>query len=284
MKLLTLLLILNTTVVIGQDLNTRRLQFGLLDITTSGLIAGIGSIIHKSPDQSKFQAFTKGFIKGSIGGAINYSSYYNSFRVTEGNWGYSYLNKGLNALGSSIIENSASNKPMFSNIAIDYGPIRIDISKNTKVRLQPFATVGFITGAFISNFNLNIKNSLKYATPYFTINNPISINGVTLVNTIVLPKVQRTGIQVIDGKIVELSNPIENTISHELIHTYQYRAYSGITNIYLKNNNKYIYWDMPNLLGSYGINSILGNYVIGNYFSNYYENEAETLSTRYIPY
>ena len=254
----------------NQTLNSRRMELCTLDILTAGIIGGVGSIINKHPNQTKFQAFKKGFVKASVGGFVSFTAKYNSFRVAEGNWGYTYLNRSLNCLGASMIENASANKPILSNIGVDYGFVRIDISTNksisTRVRLQPFALGGFISAYILSKGDLSIINSIKYATPYFK--SDLYIDGTALTNSI----------------LVDKNNPTSREIAaHEENHTFQQREYYSISNLYMKNNNKYIYWDMPNLLGSYGINSLASMTVFhNNYYKQYYEYEAEFLANRGI--
>lgn len=244
-----------------QNLNSRRLETCSINILTSGLIGGIGSIIHKKSNQSNIKAFKSGFIKGSLGGFIQFTGKYNSFKVAQGHWGYTYINGALISLGNSITENTALNNPILSNIGFNYGFIRFDISNNTKIRLSPFSLIGFITNISIAKFSL--ENTIKFNTPTF-ISNDFFIAGLTLNNNI----------------IIDNQSPLYITAAHELNHAYQYREYSSISNLYFKNNRKYIYWDIPNILPSYIIQSIIG-VLSNNYYFNYYEYEAELLSNKF---
>lgn len=253
-----------SSIGIGQTINERRLEFCGVDMITAGLIGGIGSMVHKSSNQTKWQAFTKGFTKGSIGGFISFIGKDNSIQVRNGHWGYAWLNKGLNSVGSSIIENTASGNKALSNFGVDYGFIRMDISKSkTSVRLQPFSLAGFATCMFLSNGHFSGKESLMYGVPTFVSNSYVA--GVAIMNNVMIDK-----------------DTYHNaTAGHELIHTYQYRESFAITNIYMKNKSKYIYWDMPNVMGSYLANSYAA-YIKNDYYFNYYEYQAEGLSNKLI--
>lgn len=253
----------------GQDFGTRSRQYFAMDVITGGLIGGIGSAFHPKESQTRGNAFLKGFAKGCLGGSLTFTGKYMVSGIQDKqNYLYGWPAKLVHAAGSSIIENSARNAALYDNWAIDYGAIRVDVNYKgkSKVRLQPTASLGFIA-SFIAGGTFDIGRTLAIGTPYFkyydTQNN--TTDAYTFFNSISLNtfRYQKIG-----------TDNIYNASGHELIHCFQQREWLSVNNIYLKNNKKFVYFDIPVFEVPYYLGSIRNK----TYYSNPYENQAETLS------
>ncbi len=280
MKKLILLIIIIVVIVTNnakcQDFGTRSREFMGLNILVGGVIGGIGSVVHKRDDQTRGNAFLNGFAKGCLGGSLTFAGKYMTYGITKHqNLAYAWPAKIVHAMGSSIMENAARNDKWYSNWAMDMGLIRVDISYKLKtmVRLQPVAVVGFVK-SISYGYHLEIKNSLKIGTPYFTYENLwLNTNASTYANSICLNKASYYNIPMIHPIDLKTDNSF-NCVAHEIIHTMQFREMLSINNIYLKNKNRWIYFDLPASDILYYINS----YNNKQYYSNIYELEAESLS------
>lgn len=265
----------------GQGYNTRAREFFAMDVLTGGIIGGVGAAFHPKEHQTRGNAFLKGFAKGCVGGSLTFTGKYMTYGITKNeNYLYAWPAKLVHAAGASIMENAARNAAIYDNWAIDYGAIRVDVNYKGKIRVrpQPFAAGGIILTALQGN-RFNVKNTLELGTPYFTSNN-IAANvtnshvesGQTYINSVtIIPKAI-----IIGNFVYHKQDNIYNVSAHELIHVFQEREYYSMNNIYLNNKYKWAYIDLP------AFDLVYTSLTNKNkpYYSNPFENQAETLSKR----
>lgn len=269
----TIIMVTTPIICKAQTFETRRNQFFIMNTLTGGIISGVGAVIHKKPNQTKGNAFLIGFGKGLVGGSLCFAGKYYTYEIkNQRSYWIGWPCKLIHATGASIIENAALNKPMLSNWAMDYGPFRIDISKNkTKFRVLPFATAGILVHLIQKN-KFNTKITLQSGTWHFNSkSDPKQKDGqnIAIINSVSVDKEK-------NWKSLSFYNNQYNTTAHEIIHTYQQRECLAVNNFYLKNKGKLIYWDIPVFTLPYLVGSIKNE----RYYSNPYELEAESLSRR----
>ncbi len=198
---------------------------GLFNIGFGGVVAGVGAVINKKPNQKTGKQFLKGFSQGALGGYLLFESKRMVGRFAKtGNYAYVWPSKLVNSAGASIIENAAANANFLENWHLNFGFARFEMrtkdSLNFQCKIMPFALGGVIYG--FANGKLAINETLKTGNFVFASINFYEKKGVfgrTDANTIIYQK--NNGFY---------SN--ELLIGHEYIHTFQYENYSGF-NAYL---------------------------------------------------
>jgi hypothetical protein len=270
--LFSLIFVLRSGQVFSQEKN--YVGAGLFNIGVGGVVAGVGAVINKKPNQKTGKQFLKGFGQGALGGYLLFESKRMIGRFAKtGNYTYVWPAKLVNSAGSSIIENAAANNGFLEKWHLNFGFARFEMRTKDSLKLQckimPIALGGVIYG--FANGKLAINETLKTGSFVFTSNNLLQKQealGLTAVNTILYQKNnQFYNVQLIIG--------------HELIHTFQYEQSFGF-NTYLdkpirklsKNNpwfekfNKLVYAD------SNYLTYILFYNVNQNYDANLLEKEA----------
>ena len=247
---------------------------GLYNIGFGGVVAGVGAVINKTPNQKTGKQFLKGFGQGALGGYLLFESKRMVGRFAKtGNYAYVWPSKLVNSAGASIIENAAANNSFGKQWHLNFGFARFEMrtkdSLNFRCKIMPFALGGVIYG--FANGKLAISETLKTGSFVFAPINFYEKKGVlgrADANTIIYQK---------DNEFY--SN--ESTIGHELIHTFQYENYSGfnayldkpvqklrVKKSWLEKYEKIVYTDFNYLLfrALYNLNQ--------NYDTNLYEKEA----------
>lgn len=237
----------------AQNYGPEYRKYFAMDVLSSGIVAGVGSVMKKPTVKS----FLSGFLKGAAGGSLCFSSKYFAYEINHRqSIVYGWPIKLLNAVGASMIENGAAGRGIIENIAVDYGPARVDISrKKSRVRVQPFAIVG-ITQHIKAGHKFDFNTSVLIGAPAFTQKN---VYGITYINSLSC-----------------WSSNDHSTYAHEFIHVLQARAQLSINSVYLKNESRFIYFDVPVSDITYAIENLRTNYA-----GNIYERQARIFSERY---
>lgn len=234
----------------AQNYSQEYRKFLALDMLSSGIVSGVGSVIKKPSAKS----FISGFCKGAIGGAVCFSSKYFAYEIKRReSLSIGWPIKILNAVGASMIENGAAGRGIVDNIGIDYGFIRLDITKKIRLRVQPFGAVG-VSQHFLAGHRFDLKTSLLIGTPSFIQDSPY---GVTYINSISCWNKEDHG-----------------TYAHEFIHVLQSRSQLSLN--YLLKNDRRFFIDLPISDITYAIENLRTDYA-----GNIYERQARILSERY---
>jgi hypothetical protein len=272
---------------------------------TSGLISGIQScIIHKPKHQSFGKTFLKGFSKGFIGGTFQYSSEkLIQFGSEKNTLSYVWPARFLNSAGSSIVLNSSQNRKMFSTFSINvyFLNINYDFEKNIfNTKIDPYSAGSALLLSINKNYRFDFKNTLLSGTMIFENKEESPIvdggdiyefgtSGQNYGNTLsyktckqyfydfyenpfTIDGVKYTGTKVIKS-IIDLH---KQTISHEIIHTFQYEQFQALNLISTDKICKLINTKVNNYL-NINFNFIpfyLLNQFISGYNNNYFENQA----------
>ena len=221
--LFSLCFLLSSGKMYSQDKN--YVGAGLFNIGFGGVVAGVGAVINKKPNQKTGKQFLKGFSQGALGGYLLFESKRMIGRFAKtGNYAYVWPSKLVNSAGASIIENAAANNNFLEKWHLNFGFARFEMrtkdSLNFQCKIMPFALGGVIYG--FANGKLAIDKTLKTGSFVFSSNNLLQNNeaiGLTAVNTILYQKNN------------EIANN-ELVIGHEFIHTFQYEQSFGL-NTYL---------------------------------------------------
>ncbi len=253
-------------------------EAGLLNVGFAGFVSGIGAVINKKPNEKIGKVFLKGFGQGALGGYLIFESkrLVGEFGKT-GDYGYIWPSKLINSAGTSIIENAAANRDFWDSWHLNIGFSRVEFYTKDKFkvsyRIMPFALGNTLYG--FTQGNWDFTETIKTGSFIFKSNNIkvenglISNLGTSYANTVVI----------LDESTV-FGQLRYKTISHELIHVYQYESFSGLNsylnkpiiklnkNKWFKTYNKIFYTDFNYLTfrGLYNLNT--------NHNSNFFENEA----------
>jgi hypothetical protein len=259
-------------------------QAATFNVASCAIVGGVGAWVNKSPSQKGGRAFLSGMLKGAAGGLCVYGGkrmIYSFSQTNHGGW--AWASKVTHAVGLSLVENAASNRPLLSVWHFHFGFNRLELtignSAQLRYRMMPFALGGFIYAS--TRGRLNFAETLRVGQPVFFSDNlriprvdfePV---GLTVANSIMLNENGR------DSKV----------LGHELIHAYQYEE-RGYLNTYL-NQARERWLNKSKLTKTYGqwvytdANFVLDNlfYYLGSigntcYFDNPYEQEANFYSGR----
>ncbi len=256
------------------------------NIGFGGLTAGIGAVINKSKGASISKAFLKGFYRGCFGGSLQYSGKkLTHLIVSQDSYWYAWPARITHSAGASIVESAALNRPFGQNWNMDFGPLRFDLSVGEKKGLRTRFNAWIISDIIIASQQgrLDWKKTLQTGCLAFCSDEWIKMplfdtGGVSYTRSYVYSK--KNGVEYGYTRNKEI-------IVHELIHIFQYkealsintwlnpfktRLSPGVQNIV----NNYIYLELPYHTGLYLLD---GLHNLDNYYKNFYEFEAERLST-----
>jgi hypothetical protein len=276
---LTILFAIIFSLAYTKSNSQQHAKIAAYNVAFGALTGGVGSAINKKSNESLGHAFLNGLWKGAIGGGLTYSGKRAKFLITKNNSiHYGWGAKLIHTTGASILENASANRPIFSNWAIEYAFIRLDIGKKTLLRVQPFALTSFTRYAL--NYKINVSKTLQTGTTYFE-TSEISSTSVAAV-----------GANSINSVVINDIN--KQTFAHEMVHTLQNREYLAI-NFYGKkidglvkhkskiytSISKYVFLDyrFQSLIREFAKVEINNN--ASNYYSNFIEFEAESLSSNH---
>ncbi|WP_395077074.1 hypothetical protein [Flavobacterium sp.] len=247
------------------------------NIGTSGVLGGLGAIINKKPDMPLGKTFVKGFAKGMVGGFFIYESKNVSSLITKHDkLEYNWLAKTVNCLGTSMVENAATNRKLLAQLNFNIGFNRFEIytAEKFKVKYKILPVSLLLTSYVALNHKFEIKKSFSTGEFIFSSNKLASTWGSSAYTL---------------GTAVAIDEKSLNTnfiINHELIHVYQFYDFNPI-NTYLqkidskleqnssffKFYNKYFYNDMLSTITQTSLYYIKGNSDLA-YRKNFFENEA----------
>jgi hypothetical protein len=141
-----------------------KTQSAIYNIGTGAVLKGIGAMINKTPDMPLCNTFLKGFYKGAIGGFVIYESKNLSSLITkQDELAYNWFAKTANGLGTSMVENAATNKQLLEQINFNIGFNRIECytKQRFKVRYKILPISLLLTGYVAWNHKFEIEKSLQ---------------------------------------------------------------------------------------------------------------------------
>lgn len=200
-------------------------EMALYNVGLGSVFGGVGAVINKNPEDKIGETFLNGFWKGAIGGYLIYESKNIIGKIPEKEqWEYSWAAKAVNAAGTSIVENAASNRGVFEQWHFNIGFNRIELyTKNQfkiKYKIMPVSFILTTITAFSSKFELS--QTLRTGEMIFS-KDDLALNsnkrGFVLGNVMVIDE-----------------NLLDNyfLFSHELVHIYQYYDYNFINSYFDK--------------------------------------------------
>jgi len=252
-------------------------EAGLYNVALGSLTGGIGAMINKKPNEKLGRVFVKGLWQGAIGGYTIFESKRLARLIWQKNeLVYAWPSKIVNAAGTSIVENAASNRDLWEkwHMNIGFNRIELDVKDSLSVhyKLMPIAFGYTVANMIYEKFE--VGRTLQSGQFIFS-----------------SPSSEWTGLNIVavayPGNILYeqgLYN-LNNYLVHEIIHIYQQNDFNGF-NAYLnkpyaaagahckfiKGFNKWIYVDHNQLLhlAAYRLENINRKF----YYDNYFEHEA----------
>lgn len=278
MKLKTIILVI--VLLVSKESTSqenRKTEMAIYNISLGSFVGGIGAIINKKAHEKTAKVFLKGFWQGGLGGYFVYESKNFLLRIPENNkLEYSWGAKFLNSIGTSIIENATLNTDFWDKWHMNIGFNRLEIHTNSKIRfkykIMPVSLI--LTGIYAYGNKFELDHSLKTGEIIFSVQDEFEYAGATW------------------GKLILLNeNQLNNfeTISHEIVHSFQYEDFNFVNTFLNKPTNKLLnksklgqklnkifYFDLqaPIFGGLY----LLENLNRNCYYDNFFENEAGIFS------
>lgn len=214
------------------------LQYGLANVAIGSVVGGVGAIINKRPEEKLGKTLLKGLAQGGFGGYLVFESK-RLLREFSRNKNYNLIwpSKIVNAAGSSIIENAASNRDLWERWHINLGFNRFEVNtrENFKLRYRIMPLALSSTIYMFTQAKFDVDRSMVFGTFVFEAQKPIQgygfeASGAASQEAIILKRIPQRGHRV---------------EAHELVHVYQNASFSGINMFFnrskesLKNSNKY---------------------------------------------
>lgn len=263
---------------------SNKAEAALYNIGVGSFFSAIGAAINKKPDEKLGHVFFKGMAQGALGGYIVYESKNLLARVAkeeklELNWSA----KLVNSAGISIIENASSNRNFWKqwNFHLGFNRLEFHTGKDFRFRYKIMPAAFLLTAYAAIENKFELERSLKSGEFIFS-SNEIVINEEGLI---------RAG-RAIGPSIILNSQFLDDyeTITHEIVHSYQYQDFNFINTYinkpldkledgsnFFKKLNKIFYFDIQAPFGA-------GLYLLearkSNYYNNHFEREAEFYSNK----
>ncbi len=216
-KQILFILLLPLTTLTQTD--SRHLTVGLYNIGLGTLTGGIGSMTHKSENQSHWQAFKKGALHGAAGATVSYAGKHmvrNNF--TNYRRDRLWSAKLMHAIGSSMTHNASINQGLFDSYFLTIGMNRLEFQFKDRVKINykimPGASMGFLV-LWHRHGPPDLKYSLQLLTPVFTSDRKWNNKPAYELHNSIF--------------VVERNNHT-NYIHHELIHTFQHIDFLPLNN------------------------------------------------------
>lgn len=276
--------LLSNSKIFSQAKNTSNSKEFLYNVSIGSIIGAIGATLNKKPNQKLLKIAFKGFYQGALGGYITFESK-KIVKIAEQNndWKLLWCAKIINAAGTSIKENAASNKDFWEKWHINFGFNRIEFETkdkfSIKYKIMPIALVYTIGIATQSKFE--VEKTLKSGEFIFSNNSDKFIEanalGVTYPGSIIIYSPYKDDFSV---------------LSHEIIHIYQQNDFSQLEtflnrplNYYNAKNktfnmiNKHIHYDFRNVFFPIAYNIEYNN--VFYFYNNRFEREAAFFSNTF---
>jgi len=156
--------------------------------------------------------------KGAGGGLMIFGA---KLLVSRNNDATNLIARSLGAFGSSAILNSARDRPMFEQVAIPYGPVRIHVDMKSAVRvrlkLDLAATISTVRAFNDESISFDKSRSVLSGVMTFradTVGKPTQISGMHRATVVAFRPASRHQ--------SVLPSQAERTIGHEFVHVLQY--------------------------------------------------------------
>lgn len=206
------------------------------NVGVNGLVGGLGSVINKKPGQQGGKVFLKGFAQGCLGGAIQFGGKSLTYQINRhDNLGWIWPARLVNAAGSSITMNAASNRNFWEAWRVNLWFLRMDYDLTTR------------------KFRTRVSTTGIYATLHVGVGNTLKLGPTLATGTFVFEGSQGwvssggnryTGI----GYATAIGYPPEweqegtyyEWMAHEFAHILQYDNFSFINSYFDKANTRWI--------------------------------------------
>lgn len=255
-------------------------QAAIYDMGLGAIVGGIGAVINKKDNEKTSKIFIKGLWQGALGGYLVFESK-RLIRagVNQNTYSYFWPSKIVNSVGNSILENASANRNFWEQYHINVGFNRFEFDMRNKgkfsYQIMPFALYATVNGFL--NGSLDVNKSLSVGTFIFRAKLPVFVkslsdaraNAYALTNQIIY-----------DDKLFSF-----RTLSHEVIHTYQYEQLTSFNSYFMrpyshfekkskfiKFYNKYFYTDFNLII--FGLDYQFNQ----NYEDIFFEKEARYYS------
>lgn len=281
-SIIILLLVFKIDSAVSQNNNTEAFLYNTL---SSGIISGLGAVIHKKDDVKTGKAFLNGFWQGCAGGSMVFAS--KKMLYDFGKTGYAtsaWSSKLLNAAGNSMTINGSLNNKFGEYWYLNLGFNHLEITTKDKLKLKysvmPLSFLNFAYN-FIDNKKFNANLSFKTGqlvfntAPIYNEDYNFYADGTARGNTILIATNYLS------------DNKQNEVLAHEIVHIYQtedFMKFNPMLDYYEKkllnqdNNlvklmNSVFYIDYNLFLFSsiYSLERGIGN---KNYRSLFFEKEA----------
>lgn len=163
----------------AQNLKQQKVEFATINIGLNGLLSGLGALANKKKGENNFKVFLKGFGQGCLGSTFQIMGKELTYQINKKqNLSYAWTARITNSIGSSIIQNAASNINFWERWHFNLGLIRFDYqvkNKKLQTRFFPSSLYGAIRAGSQARFNL--RKSLQSGIMIFERDGSVTLFG-----------------------------------------------------------------------------------------------------------
>lgn len=250
------------------------------NVLFGAVAGGIGGMINRDETETKGRAFWNGALKGSLAGSMCFAGkFYASKIVYQKSYSHAFGARAIHSLGTSMLENTVTNRGLFEILAFDYAFIRIE--SNTRNHTFTHKIKPFTLGSYFAALNkgkVNIERTFATGVVSYDLKwkDCLNYGGFAIGKAVIVDNV--------------FPQDVYDDFAHELIHTFQYDEHVVISKMINLNkiktpaiqkimksrwiNNDFvknrIYLDAPVFVLPYTLSTLAGRKL------NIYEWEADT--------
>jgi hypothetical protein len=203
-----------------------NLEAGVSNVLFGAFVGGVGAIINKKKEDKFSRSFARGAYKGAFGGLLLYGSKSLLSKASrDSTMVYYWPARLVNNLGVSVIENAASNRRTFEYIHVNFVFNRFDFNTTNhwkmEYRVLPFSLWQSIE--HLNQYDFDFENTMLTGSMIFfdTPRNRLQgARGRNSFGNILLASIYRRNSQL----PAYYRTSKYSTISHEIIHSFQYET------------------------------------------------------------
>jgi len=262
-------------------------EAAIYNVSLGSLFGGVGALINKNPGELWHKVLFKGMWQGAAGGYVVFESKRMLRNIhKEEKLEYAWGANLLNAAGSSMIENAASNRDLWEQWNLPIGFIRMEFHTKNEFKFRPkIMPIAFgYTVYNVVQSKFEAEKSIKTGHLIFSNDSPDYFeNDFFTADAFWTP-----GGIVLNAQYKDFFDDLwyYEIISHEIVHAYQWNEFNAVNAFHLPLRNylnqrsqifnrldQWIYWDMQGSVKDL-LYQMENNIDRKCYYDNFIEHEA----------
>lgn len=216
-----------------QAFRKQRNQLTVYNIGVNSLIGGFGRLLHKPKDTPGHKAFLEGLYQGALGGSLNHLGLHLTHQIAKRrNITLAWPARLVNALGSSLIQNTAEGRRLFERLHFNLFLTRLEYYPYQKKFRARIFTSSIYSAIYVGvQGRLSIGKSLQTGILYFESSGKFSSaaprpsEAVAFTNSIGMGK-------------LEPGQYYYDIYAHEVAHILQYDRFVGANALFYQVDQK----------------------------------------------